>query len=112
MQQEAVHQAVLIALCGPPIFSTVGESGGLSNSTTTNSDTSDQPYGGVSSSSQSNSLQLVAGKVSGREQIVKTFQKRLLTFCVQSGGEEQRKATQQPGIVGQVGVLNGKSIQL
>ena len=35
------------------VSSTVGESGRLSNPTTTNSDTSDQPHGGVSSSSQS-----------------------------------------------------------
>ena len=57
------------------------------------------------------SLQLVAWKVSGKESIVKRFQKRLLT-CAQPGEEEQRRATQRPGIIGPVGVLNGKLIPL
>ena len=115
MQQEAVHQAVIIApvrRCQswfPVLLESLADYPILLPQIQT---LLTNPMGEFHPLVSQNSLQLAAWKVSGREQIVKTFQKRLLTFCVQPGGKEQRKATQQPGIVGQVGVLNGKSIPL
>ena len=58
-----------------------------------------------------NSLQLVAWKVLGKIEAVNMFQKRLLTSA-QHGEKEQKRVTQQPGIIGQVGVVDGKLIPL
>ena len=103
IRQEAVYQAILIAplWCSQPWFPVLLESLmdypillPQNQTLLTNPKGESHPLMGQ------NSLQLVAWKVSGRESTAKIFQTRLTDFCAQPGEKEQRRTTQQPGIIG------------
>ena len=90
--------------------SSVGESNGLSDPTISKLDTSDLSQGENSSSDQSKQPPTSRWKISGKMSAIKMFQKRFLTSSAQHGEKEQKRVAQQPEIIGQVGVVDGKSI--
>ena len=115
LRQDAVHQAVLIAPLwrSQPWFPILLERLiDYPRLLPQNQTLLTNPKGESHPLINQNSLQLVTWRVSGRDSTVRIFQKRLSTFCAEPGEKERRKATLQPGIIGQVGVIEGKLIPL